>query len=72
MHQMDESKTTFMAKFTNYCYKVMPFGLKNVRATYQSLMDRILAPMLGWNFHAYVDDMVVTSEVKDQHIVDLE
>jgi len=35
-------------------------------------MDRILAPMLGRNVQAYVDDMVVTSKRKDQHIADLE
>jgi len=35
-------------------------------------MDRILAPMLGQNVQAYVDDMVVTSKRKDHHIVDLE
>jgi len=60
-----------MVEFASYCYKVMPFGLKNVGATYQS-MDRIVAPMLGRNVKAYVDDMVVSSEEKDQHIADLE
>jgi len=50
----------------------MPFGLKNVGATYQRLMDRIPAPMIGRNVQAYVDDMVVTSKEKDQHVVDLE
>jgi len=50
----------------------MPFGLKNVDATYQRLMDRILGPMLGRNVQAYMDDMVVTSKEKDQHITDLE
>jgi len=50
----------------------MPFGLKNAGATYQRLMDKELAPMIGRNVQAYVDDMVVTSQVKDQHIVDLE
>jgi len=71
MHPRDESKTTF-TDLSSYCYKVMPFGLKNVGATYQSLMDRILAPMIGRNLQAYVDDMVVTSEEKDQHVTDLE
>ena len=51
-----------MPEHTSYCYKVMPFGLKNVGATYQCLMNRIHAPMLGRNVQAYVDDMVVTSE----------
>ena len=39
----------------------MSFELKNAGATYQRLMDRILAHMLGRNVQAYVDDMVVTS-----------
>jgi len=35
-------------------------------------MDRVLAPLIGQNIQVYVDDLVVTSQVKDQHIVDLE
>ena len=50
----------------------MPFGLKNTGATYQRLMDRVLAPMLGRNVQAYVDDTVVTSQQKEQHVADLE
>ncbi|XP_068504586.1 uncharacterized protein [Phaseolus vulgaris] len=52
--------------------KVMPFGLKNAGATYQRLMDKVLAPMLGRNVYAYVDDMVVASKDKAQHVADLE
>ena len=51
-----------MTETCSYCYKVMSFGLKNAGATYQRLMDRVLAPMLGRNVQAYVDDMVVTSQ----------
>jgi len=35
-------------------------------------MDKVLAPMIGRNVQAYVDDMVVTSQVKDQHVANLE
>ena len=35
MHPSDEDKIAFMSEVTNYCYKVMPFSLKNVGATYQ-------------------------------------
>ena len=52
--------------------RTMPFGLKNARATYQRLMDKVLAPMLGRNVQAYVDDMVITSLEKDMHVTDLE
>jgi len=72
MHPQDESKTAFMTELSSYCYKVMHFGLKNVGATYQRLLDRVLASMIGRYMQAYVDDMVVTSKEKDQHIADLE
>ena len=61
-----------MTERSCYCYRVMPFGLKNAGATYQRLMDRVLSPMLGKNVQAYVDDMVVTSREKEQHVADLE
>jgi len=69
---MDEGKTAFLTERSCHCYKVMPFGLKNAGATYQRLMDKVLAPMLGRNVQAYVDDMVVTSLEKNKHVADLE
>ena len=47
MHPRDKNKTAFMVEFASYCYNVMPFGLKNAGTTYQRLMDKILAQMLG-------------------------
>jgi len=64
MHPKDKNKTTFMV--------VTSFGLKNVVATYQRLMERILVSMLGRNVQAYVNDMVITLERKHQHIADLQ
>jgi len=51
---------------------VILFGLKNAGATYQRLMEKVLMTMIGGNVQAYVDDMVVTSQVKYQHVTDLE
>jgi len=34
MYDRDIGKTTFIIEASNYCYQVMPFGLKNTGATY--------------------------------------
>jgi hypothetical protein len=34
MHPDDEEKTAFVTDQGLFCYKVMPFGLRNVGATY--------------------------------------
>ena len=43
MHESDQIKTTFITNCGLYCYKVMPFGLKNAGATYQKLVNRMFA-----------------------------
>ena len=37
----DREKTAFISLDANYHYNIMPFGLKNVRATYQRMMTRM-------------------------------
>lgn len=43
MYGPDRAKADFITKKANYCYEVMSFGIKNVGATYQHLMDKIFA-----------------------------
>ena len=43
MEEADQEKTSFVTSQGLFCYKVMPFGLKNARATYQRLMNKMFA-----------------------------
>ena len=53
------------------CYKVMPFGLKNVGATYQQLVNKIFSNLIGRTMKVYVDDILVKSLKKENHVTDL-
>ena len=59
MAPKDKELTTFRTPKGIYCYKVMPFGLKNAGATYQRAMQKIFDDMLHKNVECYVDDLVV-------------
>ena len=47
MYEPDEEHTSFITDRGLYCYKVMPFGLKNVRATYQRLVNVMFKDLTG-------------------------
>ncbi|KAJ9538325.1 hypothetical protein OSB04_031058 [Centaurea solstitialis] len=57
MHKDDQEKTAFMTDKGIYCYKVMPFGLKNAGSTYQRLVNRMFKDHLGRTME------IVTSEL---------
>ena len=61
MKEEDQEKTSFVTSQGLFCYKVMPFGLKNAGATYQRLMNKMFAHQLRRNVQVYVDDMLVKS-----------
>ena len=67
----DQEKKTFVTPTRNYHYKVMPFGLKNTRSTYQRMMTKMFEPQLGKNTEVYIDDMVVKSKEVSDHMDDL-
>ena len=49
----------------------MPFGLKNVGATYQRMATALLHDMMHNEVEMYVDDMIVKSKERKGHIINL-
>ena len=71
MDDDDQEKTSFVISQGLYCYKVMPFGLKNAGATYQRLVNRMFSHQIGRNVEVYVNDMLVKSKDEINHLDDL-
>ncbi|KAM2020188.1 hypothetical protein ACFX1T_022908 [Malus domestica] len=59
MYYSDMESTSFVIDRGMYYYKVMPFGLRNARETYQKLVNQIFKEKIGETMEVYVDDMVI-------------
>ena len=68
MDEADQEKASFITSQGLFRYKVMPFGLKNARATYQRLVNHMFRPQIGRNMKVYVDDMLVKSLNEGKHL----
>ena len=71
MTPKDKDLTAFCMPKGIYCYKVMPFGLKNAGTTYQRALQNIFDCLLHTNVECYVDDLVLKSIKRDDHLKDL-
>jgi ribonuclease HI len=68
MSPRDAEKTAFRMPIGNFYYTVMPFGLKNAGATYQRTMTAMFHDMIHQEIEDYVDDIVVKSKKREDHV----
>ena len=71
MAEEDQKKTAFITNQGLYCYRVMPFSLKNAGATYQRLVNQMFSKQIGRNVEVYVDNMLIKSKEEEDHLNDL-
>jgi len=72
MKEPDQLATSFITPFGMFCYVTMPFGLKNMGATYQRCMLQVFGNLIGRTVEAYVDDIVVKSRKANGLVADLD
>lgn len=68
----DQHKTTFTTKWGTFAYQNMLFGLSNVSATFQRAMDLAFKELINKIILIYLDDLIVFSKHKGDHLDHLE
>jgi ribonuclease HI len=71
MKEEDKASTSFITPFSTYCFIRMPEGLKNAGSNFSRLTKTVLESQVGRNIFTYVDNIVVASKNKEDHLADL-
>ena len=72
LHPSDIEKTAFNTPQGKYEWKVLPMGLCNAPAVFQSTMNRIFGPYMNKFVCVYLDDILVYSRNEEEHLEHLQ
>ena len=68
VEESDKEKTAFCTTEGLYQFRVMPFGLCNAPASFQRLMDLVLAGLQWSECLVYLDDVIVIGRNFEEHL----
>ncbi|XP_059076512.1 uncharacterized protein LOC131875838 [Cryptomeria japonica] len=68
----DQHKTAFTTPLGTFAYRRMPFGLINAGATFQRAMDLAFRGIVGRYIVVYLDDLIVFSKDRENHLFHLQ
>ena len=68
IREQDVPKSAFRTKFGHYEFLVLSFGLTNAPAMFMSHMDEVLHPYIGKFIVVFLDDILIYSKTKKEHL----
>jgi hypothetical protein len=71
VHYDDKEKSVFTTPWGTFMYHKIPFGLMNIRETFQRAMDIAFFDERDKFFVIYLDDLTVFSNSYAEHLVHL-
>jgi hypothetical protein len=66
--ESDVEKTAFSSPLGLFQFRVLPFGLCNAPSAFQATMNKALHGLIGKFVQVYMDDILIYSRTKEEHV----
>ena len=66
--ESDVLKIAFLTRYGHYEFLVMPFGMMNALAVFMAIMNKIFMPYLDQLAIIFIDDILVYSKSREEHV----
>ena len=68
IYEQHTHKTAFRCRYGHFEFNVVPFGLTNAPASFSNMMAKVLDPVLDKWVVVYLDDILIYSKTKAEHL----